>query len=79
MDDWQDTSVGRFERGPDPMTAQERIAALIAEHEAIMAALVAQKPTVTDGHSDGKRVRYVRAETARDTLRAVLAIIEKGA
>jgi len=49
----------------------DRIAALIAEHEATMAAMRADKPAVTDGHSDGKRVRYVRHETAAATLRAV--------
>src|ERR1043165_7893700 len=58
----------RRQREGQAMTPQERIAELIAAHEREMAALVAAKPAVTDGHSDGRRVRYVRAETATATL-----------
>lgn len=53
------------------MTLSERLASLIAEHESAMAAMRADKPAVVDGHSDGKRVRYVRHETAVATLQAV--------
>lgn len=45
------------------------IAENIATAEQTMADLVASKPSVVDGHSDGKRVRYVRAETAVHVLR----------
>jgi DNA-binding transcriptional regulator YdaS (Cro superfamily) len=58
---------------------REHIALAIAAHDATMAALVAVKPAVTDGHSDGRRVKYVRAETAAATLRAVLAALEGSA
>jgi hypothetical protein len=57
------------------MTLAERLQAMIAEHEAMRAAMRADKPNVTDGHSDGKRVRYVRHEEAEATLRAVLAML----
>ena len=47
--------------------AQERIAA---------DALAASTPKVLDGHSDGKRVRYVRHETRAALLADVLAMLE---
>lgn len=53
----------------------EQLRAMIASHEAERAAMRADKPAVADGHSDGKRVRYVRHEAAEDALRAVLAIL----
>jgi hypothetical protein len=56
----------------------DAIADMIADHESVMARLVAEKPTVTDGHSDGKRVRYVKAETAAATLRAIMDIVANG-
>jgi hypothetical protein len=57
----------------------DTLRAMIHEHEQARATMRADKPSVVDGHSDGKRVRYVRHETAEDTLRAVLALIETGA
>jgi hypothetical protein len=48
---------------------------MIATHEAERAAMREDKPAVADGHSDGKRVRYVRHEAAEDALRAVLAVL----
>ena len=59
-------------------TVTQRLEALIAEHEIAMMRLREDKPTVTDGHSDGKRVRYVRHETSVEVLRAVLAALEDG-
>ena len=61
------------------MTLADRLTAMIAEHEAERARMRADKPNVVDGHSDGKRVRYVRHETAEATLRAVLAMLTDGA
>jgi len=55
---------------------RSRIAALIVAHESAMAAMRADKPAVTDAHSDGKRVRYVRHETALATLEAIAALLE---
>lgn len=59
---------------PDEVAAAIR--RLIAEQDAEMAALVALKPAVVDAHSDGRRVRYVRAEEQRKTLAAVLEMLE---
>jgi hypothetical protein len=50
---------------------------MIAAHESKRAAMRADKPNVVDGHSDGKRVRYVRHEAAEDALRAVLAMLSE--
>ena len=55
-----------------PQTLADRIAALIAEAETEMARILAVKPAAADGRSDGRRVRYVRAETAATTLREIL-------
>ncbi len=52
------------------------VRALIVEHAATMAHEVAVKPSVTDGHSDGRRVRYARSETAVAVLTDVLAMLE---
>ena len=60
-----------------PEALAETIRAMIAEHEATNAAARIDKPNVTDGHSDGKRVRYVRHETAAQTLADVLAMLEE--
>jgi len=56
-------------------TLAETIAVLIAEHERDMAAMRADKPTVVDAHSDGKRVRYARHETAVQTLRTIAEML----
>lgn len=55
----------------------DTLRAMIAACESDRAALVESTgPKVTNGHSDGRRVKYVRAETAEATLRAVLAMLE---
>ncbi len=58
---------------------RDAVLALLAEHNARMAVLIADKPTVIDSHSDGKRVKYVRSETAVAILRDVLALIDGNA
>lgn len=42
-------------------------------------AIAARKPNATDGHSDGVRVRYVRAETMAAVLADVLAMLDGAA
>ncbi len=60
-----------------PEQVAARVRAMIAEREAERAALVASTgPKVTNGHSDGRRVKYVRAEQSETILRAVLAMLE---
>ncbi len=55
----------------------DTLRAMIAEREAERIDLIARTgPKVLNGHSDGRRVKYVRAETAEATLRAVLAMLE---
>ena len=61
------------------MDLADTLRTMIAEHVAERARMRADKPNVTDGHSDGKRVRYVRHETAEQVLAEVLALIEDGA
>ena len=61
------------------MDAQElaaRVRGIIADHGSQMTAMRADKPNVIDGHSDGKRVRYVRHEERIATLRDVLALLD---
>lgn len=58
-----------------PQELRDRLAAMVAEHQAERAAMAADKPSVVDGHSDGKRVRYVRHLASEDALRAVLALL----
>ena len=55
------------------------IADMIAEQEARYGSTAARTSRpLLDGHSDGKRVSYVRAETAAATLRAVMDVIANG-
>jgi hypothetical protein len=56
----------------DTATLRDHLTIAIAAHEATMAQLRAVKPAVVNGRSDGRRVKYVRAETAAATLRAIL-------
>jgi hypothetical protein len=65
---------GARDRGTDAIVRMLRDA--ISADTAAMAAMVADKPNVIDGHSDGKRVRYARTETRRETLATILAILE---
>lgn len=61
------------------MTAdlRARLQALIDAESAVQADLIARTgPKVTNGHSDGRRVKYVRSETTAATLRAVLSMLE---
>lgn len=62
------------------MTHTEVIAAqlreLVAAHEATMSEIIAVKPEAANGRSDGRRVRYVKAETAAAVLRDVLALLD---
>jgi len=62
----------------DKNKVAEFVAVAIAEQERAMAQLRADKPTVTDGHSDGKRVRYARHESIAATLRAIAALLAEG-
>jgi hypothetical protein len=55
------------------LVATLREAIALAESRA--AALATLTPKVLDGHSDGKRVRYVRDIVTAETLRAVLDMI----
>lgn len=55
---------------------EKRIQQLIAENEAIMAGLVEIKPTVTYAGSDGRRVKYVKAETTVAVLREIAATLK---
>ena len=55
----------------------EQLQLAIAELDRTLAAMRADKPNVIDGHSDGKRVRYCRTETRRETLETVLALVER--
>ena len=48
---------------------------MIAECERVMHDMRIDKPSVVDSHSDGKRVRYARTETRRETLQTVLAML----
>lgn len=66
-------------RSNDQASVRDAILALIATHTDSMDALAASTPKVLDGHSDGKRVRYVRSEVAVQVLRDVLAMLEGGA
>ncbi|MGV0985063.1 MAG: hypothetical protein ACOYB2_10940 [Limnohabitans sp.] len=54
---------------------EKALRGMLAEQEATMARLREEKPTVVDAHSDGKRVRYVRAETAAQVIRDVLSMV----
>ena len=49
----------------------------IAEQQRAMLELSTSTPKVLDGHSDGKRVRYVRHEAAERALLDVLALLEE--
>lgn len=60
----------------DSDALRERLHALIAEHVREREAMREDKPNVTDGHSDGKRVRYVRHEAAERALLDVLALLD---
>ena len=53
-----------------------QVEAMIQEADTLAAVLARETPKATDGHSDGKRVRYVRHTVTADTLRQVLAIID---
>ena len=43
-----------------------------------MSTLAATTPKVLDGHSDGRRVKYVRAEVRAAVIAEVLAMIDNG-
>ena len=59
----------------DTTTLAATLRTLMA-HERIAAdALAADTPKVLDGHSDGKRVRYVRHETRAALIAELLATI----
>ena len=52
------------------------IRSMLAHDTALMASLSASTPKVLDGHSDGKRVRYVKAETRAAVLAYLLDILD---
>jgi hypothetical protein len=70
-----------LQAGREGRVMDERIRWAITEeierHEAAMAALRADKPSVVDGRSDGKRVRYVRHEAASAALRSILELARR--
>lgn len=50
---------------------------MIEMHKTERTKLEAEKPNVIDGHSDGKRVRYVRHEQSEITLQTVIDMLDK--
>lgn len=52
-----------------------RLDALIAAESERQQAMRDDKPNVVDGHSDGKRVRYVRSLERESVLREVAAML----
>lgn len=68
-----------FDEASAECAALRTIRAMIAAETAAMAALADATPKVLDGHSDGKRVRYVRHETRVALLADVLALLTGGA
>lgn len=58
-----------------PSELLDTLYAMQREHIAAMNDMVEDKPAVTNGRSDGKRVRYVRHEEAVKTIAAILDLL----
>lgn len=61
------------------MTLRETLEAMRLRAERDAETVRAARPDIINGRSDGRRVRYVRATTTADTLRDVLALLDREA
>jgi len=69
-------TVAPIYAGSDIAAIRATITARILAETDTMSGLAERKPTCTDGHSDGVRVRYVRAETTAAILSDILAALD---